>query len=1020
MKFFYSLKMLKLKQQNFKNLVALSLIIFGFGVCAFAQNNNGKVTGKLYDAATNETLIGVVVSVEGSKAATSTDPSGNYVLSLPAGTYTLNFRYIGYQTKQLSGVEVKKAQTTFQNIILKSASQQLKDVIVTSTVKKESQSAVYSAQKRSSAVSDGISQEAIRKTPDNNAAQVLTRVTGINIQDNRFVVVRGLGDQYNQTMVNGVQMTSTETDRNAFSFDLIPAAVIDNIVVNKTATPDMPGNFAGGVVQINTKDFPDNNFVSVSLQGGFSDQTIGKDFYSDKRTPLEFLSFGGTSRNLPKDFPLSTSRVPLPYLNNQEQYRILNNMPSNLVAVNNGSSQPNQQVQIGFGRSIVIKNNTKFGIVASLNQRKTELIEEETSASSPQFNGISSQRPSKVLTPLVGLTSYSEHKRYNYSSNFGAVLNLAYRFNKNIITFKNIYTSIFRNTYIDRSDLYPTYFDVAASFSIKAKGISYVIDQKNILNSIFAGEHKTGADNATKLDWNINFTKNSTNLPDTRNFIFRQDTVSGLYLTNGDPKSVAEALNGFSRIWSSNSDFIYGGAFNITTPLIVAKQKSLFKGGLLFQNREREVVGKILVLAPIAPVALENVLSSGNYHPNLTSIVSGLSILEEGASYSAGSSLLAAYESLENRFGEKVRVIWGVRVENYQQNVNLYTSDYTTNDNFTKPDKSINQIASRTTFNFLPSVNVVYSPVTKINIRGAFSKTAIRPELKDITSPVVQTYDLQSFSSVVGNPALKSTNITNYDLKLEFFPSAGEIFSIGAFYKQLINPIEYGQSTQDNISFRKPLNTGNAYVQGIEGEIRKKIDFVSFAPWLKNVALFGNATLLKSQVAAKKFNKTDGDGFFDFFEAHNLTGQAKYIANAGISVAAFKNSFETTLSFNKTGDYINNLGSADLNRLTDRGTYVPNEPHFIVKARNTLDLVMSQALYNRKMQIRFKASNLLKAPFIIYQDLNDNGKFDDPVTVNKTDASKQEKFNNYTSGIDNTPSYIKAQRTYTLAISYTF
>ncbi len=1010
MNFFYSLKMLKLKQQNFKNLVALSLIMFGFGVCAFAQNNNGKVTGKLYDAATNETLIGVVVSVEGSKAATSTDPSGNYVLSLPAGTYTLNFRYIGYQTKQLSGIEVKKAQTTFQNIILKTASQQLKDVIVTSTVKKESQSAVYSAQKRSSAVSDGISQEAIRKTPDNNAAQVLTRVTGINIQDNRFVVVRGLADQYNQTMVNGVQMTSTETDRNAFSFDLIPAAVIDNIVVNKTATPDMPGNFAGGVVQINTKDFPDNNFISVNLQGGFSDQTIGKDFYSDKRTPLEFLSFGGTSRNLPKDFPVAISRVPDAYLNKQERYRYLRMLPNNLIPINNGPSQPNQQVQIGFGRTINLKNNTKFGIVAALNQRKTELIEEETSASGPEFRAPTTR--TLVVLPLLGLNSYSEHNRYNYAANFGAVLNLAYRFNKNIVTLKSIYTSIFRNTFVDRPNFYPTYFRIDADQNINAKSLSYVTEQKSILNSILAGEHKTGIDNATKLDWNINFTKNRTNSPDGRNFTFRQFTGTNLYTITPDIQAPEEALSNFSRIWFTNNDFIYGGGFNITTPTQIAKQKSLFKSGLLFQNREREVLGRIVPLSS-GKVLLEDFLSPQNQHPNLTSIPPAFELLEAGATYSAGSSLLAAYESLENKLGEKVRVIWGVRVENYQQNVNVYTSNF--NDNFVKPDKKSENISSRSTFNFLPSVNVVYSPVSKINLRVAYSNTAIRPELKDITP--IETFDLQTFSNVLGNPNLKSTNITNYDFKLEYFPSAGEIFSIGAFYKQLINPIEYSQATQERYSIRQPLNTGNAYVQGVEAEIRKKLNFLSFAPWLKNVSLFGNATLLKSEVAAKKFN--DPDGLFTFFDAHTLTGQAKYIANAGISVAAFKNTFETTLSYNKTGDYINNLGSADLFRLTSSGTYAPNQPHFMVAARDMLDLVMSQALYNRKMQIRFKASNLLKAPFIIYQDNNGNGKFDEPVTI-ITDGSKQLRDDNYAAGVDNTPSYIKPQRTYTLALSYTF
>jgi outer membrane receptor for ferrienterochelin and colicin len=966
---------------------------------ASAQSVAGRLTGKVSDASNNETLSGVSINIKGVKGGSSTISDGTYILALPFGTYTLRYSYTGYQTKEITGVVIKASETTFLDILLATSTTQLAGVVVTANVKKETSASVYSLQKRSAAASDGISLEAIRKTPDNNAGQILKRVTGVNVQDNRFIVVRGLNDQYNQTVLNGVPMTSTETNRNAFAFDLIPAAIIDNITINKTATPDMPGNFAGGIVQINTKDFPAKDFYSITAGTGFSDQTLGKPFYSDKRGKLEILAFSGGIRDLPRGFPSNASRVPLLNMNAQEQTRYLKMLNNNLVPINYGNSKPNENFQLGFGKTFKLKNEHQLGIVAAVSQRKTELIEQETTAREPIF--------SEGLVPdtLQGLGYYSENLRYRYSVDIGAVANIAYRFGSSKISLKTLYTRVFSNMYISRPVLFIETFPTGGETPLV--GYSYLTEQKSIFNTVLGGEHRTGTNNETRLEWNVNTTVNNTDLPDTRNFLFSNDTLNSLLKSNGN-SSYRDALVGASRLWSESKDVIYGGAFNVTSPFKLAT-KQLFKAGILFQNRRRTVSGTGLPIENIYG-KLEDLFSPVSFSPEDTHVTVSLSSqVSSSSNYIASSGLVAAYESIENKIGKKLRIIWGLRAENYQQSINVYTPTFT--GDFEDPLYLINQAGVRTSFDLLPSANVVYSPLPSINIRAAYSNTVIRPELKDIAAFV--RYDLQTFSLNQGNKFLKSASVRNYDLKFEWFPSAGEIVSFSAYYKQIQDPIEYarGKTGTDYEKFRTPVNAGDAYVKGIEAELRKKIDFVKALPWLSHVTLFGNGSLLRSKVARKDIN----NDYFSYVGEHTLTGQPDYIINTGISVLMIKNTFEATCSYNKTADYISELGSSDFTRPLASGQLVARVSNYRVKARNLVDLVISQALGGDKFRIKVNVSNLLKDQFILYQDLNNNNKYDTPVTIDKTKLE-----DNYRSGVDNTPFIIKAQRTYSFSFAYTF
>lgn len=995
--------MSKIEKTKQKKIVKTFQYVFLVFILVFANHlskaQQGKLTGKITDVATNEPIAGASIIAKGRAGGTTTITDGTYIFSLPAGTYTISFSSSGYQKKEITGVVIKAQQSTFLDMLLQRVSTQLQDVVVTSSVKKESQSAVYSAQKRSAAASDGISLEAIKKTPDNNAGQILRRVTGVSVQDNKFVVVRGLGEQYNQTMMNGVPMTSTETNRNAFAFDLIPAAVIDNITINKTATPDMPGNFAGGVVQVNTKDFPSNDFFSIALQAGFSDQTIGKDFYSDKRAPLEFLTFSGSHRDLPKAFPDYNSKIPFTSLNLQEQFRYLRQLKNNLLPINNGPVGLNENVQFGFGKTIKFKNESQIGIVAALNQRTTKIIEQESLLRDPQLNR------NIAYSDTIQFANYSENLRYRYTADLGCVLNIAYRFGNNKITFKNLYTRVLNNTFTDRYKL----FSEISAFTTSDRGISHFVEQRSILNSTLGGEHRTGRNNETRLDWNVSVTSNRIYTPDTRNFIFETiDSGKGILKVSSNAE-LAQSLVGFSRVWSNNRDFIYAGAFNLTTPFDFFKNKQLFKAGILFQNRMRKATGIILPIAN-ATGTLENMLAPENYYPGGAEVqIASASLVGGSGNYNAGSSLLASYFSFENKIGSKTRLIWGIRAENYQQTVNVYKPLYF--ENFSDPEPAVVRFTSRNTYDFLPSVNLIYSPVKSINVRGAISKTVIRPELKDLAP--FQRFDLQTFALTTGSSGLKSTSVTNYDLKFEWFPSAGEIISFAAFYKQLLDPIEYARSdVNPNLPTKYALNTGTAKVRGVEAEIRKKINFIKAAPWLQHLTLFGNGALLHSEVAGKNINSV----IINTFASHSLTGQPKYIINGGFSITLFKENFETTVSFNKTGDYINELGSNDLDIAVPGDKRIPTVPHYYVKARNMLDLVLSLNAFKNKGKFKLNATNLLNQRYILYQDLNGNGKFDTPSAVSTTPGGG---FSTIYRG-DNAASNINAQRSYSLSFTYTF
>jgi len=265
----------------------------------------GKISGTILDSKTGETLPGAIVLIDGTQKAASADFDGKFVISaVPAGKVTLVISYISYTTKKIAEVSVRANDVTDVNIQLDpSTSTDLQEVEVVVTLNKENNTALILQQKNNASVSDGISAETIKKTPDRSTSDVIKRVSGATIQDNKFAIIRGMNDRYVSAYLNGAPLPSSESDRKAFSFDIFPANLLDNIVILKTATPDLPGDFAGGVIQVNTKSIPDKSFYSLSIGTGYNTQTTFKEFKTYEGGKRDWLGIDDGTRALPGGLP---------------------------------------------------------------------------------------------------------------------------------------------------------------------------------------------------------------------------------------------------------------------------------------------------------------------------------------------------------------------------------------------------------------------------------------------------------------------------------------------------------------------------------------------------------------------------------------------------------------------------------------------------------------------------------------------------------------------------------------------
>lgn len=927
-------------QLNLKKAIITALFVI-IGTAVFAQT--GKISGKVSDKKTGETLIGVTVKIKNTPKGMATDVDGKYSLTgLANGKYTLIFQYVGYNGKEISDVEVIGGKNTIFDIILDEAGgQNLNEVVIQGSFKKESVNALYAQQKNSAVISDGISSELIKRSPDKNTSDVLKRVSGATIQDNKFVVIRGLSDRYNTAMLDGASLPSTEPNRKAFSFDIVPSNLVDNLIISKTATPDLPGDFTGGAVQITTKDIPDQNYITLSGGLGYNTASTFKDFYSGPRNATDYFGFDDGKRKLQSGFP-STSRLAAG-LTYEQNIKAIRTLPQDW-SIYNTQALPTQNYQFTLGRVKDLKDNKKFGAIVSLTYRNSQSITKDAVRDFYEYNYLDNS--------------------YKFSTNVGALANFAYTYGKSKITFKNIYNRIFDDQYTSRTG-------TNGSSGTDNKFFAFDLLQKSLFKSTLEGNHQLGARNA-KINWSVGFSNVLNDQPDQRKINYSKNTSD---LDKPEIPYTANVLNvgkENTRLFSTLKENGYNGSVNYSLPVNLFKETSTLKVGLASSYRDRNFDVRFLGLQlgfnnenveairarPLKTLFGKDLIESGAYTLS--------EIPNSGDIYTANSLTNAGYAMLDNKFGDKARLVWGVRTEMF--NVNLKTLD------------PANKPVKQNYFDVLPSLNFTYSLTEKINLRASYYRTLARPEFRELAP--FQYYDYEQLAFQQGNPNLKRAQVNNADIRFELYPSAGQIISVSAFYKQFNNAIESLNEDYNSTRTITYFNSKKADVYGVEFEFRKSLDFIAESEFLKNTTAYANLALIKSKVT-----NPENTGVVYLEKSRQMVGQAPYTVNAGLQHTFLDNKMNFNILYNKVGRRIIAAGGSRF-------------PSIWEAPRNVLDVQLGMKVFKNKGEFKINAGDILNNNNTLYYDYNMNKKYE-------------------MNGNDETINRYKLGSNYSLSFSYT-
>jgi len=961
------------------------------------EKGSGSLSGTVLDEK-GELLLGATILVLNTTLGTVTDLNGQYTLrQVPAGTHVIEARFISYETQQVSDVKVTGGKTTRLDLVMKPANEELGEVVVKAGYRQASAEGLYARQKTMTAMSDGISSEQIARTPDNNLAQVIRRISGVTSIDNRYVIVRGLTERYNQTMIDGVVIPSTDMNRRSFSFDMVPQELVSNVVVNKTATPDVSSEFAGGQVTINTLDIPMENFFSFTIGSGYNSRSTGKDFVQlGGRGKYDYLGFYEKGSKLPVKVQgwQQMAGEPLPTVATHgfdalEQSKRFSSEP---LALYTNTAVPNQNYRFSFGRLTNLRKGLKLGVVGGITYRNTQEIQ--------PFQSIrnSGHYDDAYYIDSTRLRSEGNYNRFN--TTLGGVLNASIQGEKHRISIKNYYSRIFNNNTIDYSQRY--YRDG----SYRNREVYALPEAISILQNRIEGGH-TLSKNGLKVEWSGAMTDISQEIRDRRRIRYGLTTsIAGVDYYQSPSIAILGVNDGEydSRIWTDVDERDFNWSASFSQPFSFLKDKSLIKAGYTGWHKKRALDAAELLMTTLSANLRSDDLYEEAMSPENMSAENGFyyaSTNNNGAQFNGTSKYHAGYLMLDQRFFRKLRLVYGVRAENF----NLKNDQIAFAEGFSTPSNTGADpfITGEKNWRFLPSANLTYSLNKEMNFRAAFSQTIVRPDFRETSyfalfDPVMDAY--------ISGWNVRSSKIHNYDLRYEWYPASGEIISVSAFYKKFDDPLELKMVKQGiKSTYLRFENQKEAYNKGLELEIRKSLGFIADKQWLKDLTVFGNGTIMESEVTGLTYHvhSLGGDKWdllvYESKLKRPLYGQSPWIVNAGLN-------------------YNSRLIGANVvyNRMGYRAYTINNNPSVTEyeQGRDALDLQLSARVIKQKAEIKLNISNLLDSEQMYYTNPseyeNDGGVF---TRINGTDKYEKDKGDKVTHRM-------KYGRTVSISFNYRF
>jgi TonB-dependent receptor len=871
-----------------------------------------------------------------------TDYNGAFSFSnIPSGFYDITCTYVGYSTNTFDEVKVIKDDVTTQDITMKeSKGKELDDLVVKSSgggSKKnaETVSALLVLQKNAASVSDGISAEAIKRTPDKNTSDILKRVSGASIQDDKFVIVRGLNDRYNTPLLNNSVLPSTESNKKAFAFDIFPASMLDNLTITKTATPDMHSEFVGGIINIVTKDIPTKDFQSFTFSLGYNTQATFNERKYYKGGRWDWLGLDDGTRAIPANIPSKD----LNSISNSEKAQYGKSFANNWKILNSNFT-PNISFQYSRGFNFLRKDKDFAGLLVGLTYSKTNSVSLGERSSVEYARGDTAAYP--IYTYFINENIYSTQYLSGIIANCSIKLN-----NNNKLSLKNS-ISVNSEDKVVNWNGFLNYPDSSIRNNTNLRWFTSNV----LVTSQLIGEHFVPKAKL-RINWLASFNGINRNLPNQRR--------SGQNIFSGS-NSVEQAVTNVAINQESNGSMIFSKTKENSKSIQVDISRTFtfnnrfniqVKAGAYLSSRQRDFSTRVLGVQAsdqnfdpsLKKLDEGDIWNSKNYG-KLKNGMNGFYLTEKyekSNTYDASSSTFARYAMIDTRFFKFMRLIGGVRAETFNQKLNTF-------------DDALNiEVHTDNTYTDInPSVNYIISISNKQNLRFCYSQTLNRPEYRELAT--VLFYDNDTRLNIYGNYNLNRALAQNYDFRYEYYPSAGQILSVSAFHKKIKNPIElvFDQS-QTGIAFYN--NAVQSTISGIELECRASFAQLfkhSKSKFLKELTFFGNVAVMQSDVELGDVAK--------FGKNRWLQGQSPYQFNGGF-IYQNKNGLSATAQINQVGQRIFIAGN-------------PESVNIMEKSRPVLDFQIAKLIEKNDIEVKLNIKDILALPQIFFYDINDNNKFD--------------------------------------------
>lgn len=914
-----------IKNHMYKKLSPIKLLVLILFTIFNVNGQTGKIAGTIMDGEFNEPMAFANVLIKNTTKGTTSDFDGKYSIDVEAGNYTLVFSYIGYQTIEISDVVVKSNDEVIVDVTLNTNS--LETVVITTTVRKNTESAILDLQKKSITLLDGLSAQSIKSSGASNIASAVKNVPGVSIQGGKYVYVRGLGDRYTKSILNGVDIPGLDPDRNTIQMDIFPTNILDNIIVVKSAAAEYPADFTGGVIDIVTKDFPTKANYTISTGFGYNpDMHFNDNYLNYSGSNTDFLGFDDGMRNIPVNryqvipgtFDNSTVLSNMTNVFNKELMAKQANSGANF---NFGFTAGNQfdvgDDKLGYQLSFSYKNKTQFYddrfdgtyMRDQNNSSVNELVGTRISEGVEGKNTV-------LLSSLAGIVYKRDNSKYKI----------------NFLHIQNGESS---------AGLYDQQIAQAAGGSgfepIKKDALLYT--ERSITNLLFEGNHSFDDAN-WKLNWKVSPTLSRVYDKDHRITPLQQSQNGNYFIS---PSAASRPI----RIWRNLQEISLVAKVDAVRKYNFMDRPAKAKFGFNQTVKQRdfsiddfqfEISGQNIV----ADGNADNLLLSENIWTPQTDQGSHLvwgDLYEPANTFDATQNISAGYLSNEFSVSEKLKAVVGLRAELFSA---IYTGQNQAATEIFVDEKIIDKL------DLFPSANFIYSLNDNSNLRVSYSRTTARPSFKEASKS--QIFDPITNRLFIGNIDLEPSYISNFDIRTEFFGENSEMFAISGFYKDFKDPIEltFYESAPDQLT---PRNLGNASVFGIEFEFRKSLGFLLNS--LENLKFNINASYIESDLTMfeDEYNRRvnaarDGESIE---KSRELQGQSPYLINAGFNYTDSEIGLQTGLFFNVQGETLEVVGTGIV-------------PDVYTVPFNSLNFTFNKKLgEEKKSTVDIKVSNILNS-----------------------------------------------------------